>query len=111
MNNHEHQLNYLHHDEYGFIGYCPSCSTVHIAFGVVMCAMEQEQFNLWFGKITTEYNAFKHKICPHAKHFVFETGNKNMRLVFNWKELHQLIHLVEPGLVVLEARRILNSSY
>ena len=111
MTSHAHQLSYLLHDESGFIGDCPSCATLHIALGVVVYALERQQFALWYGKITDEYNAFKHKICPHAKHFVFDTGSKTMRLVFNWKELHQLIHLIEPGLVVLEARRILNNSY
>ncbi len=111
MNKHEHQLHHLHHDENGFIGYCPQCSSIHLAFGVAMSAMEHEAFTLWYQKVVDEYHAFQHKICPHAKHFVFETDSPNIRMVFNWKELHQLIHLIEPGLMVLEARRIINASY
>jgi hypothetical protein len=109
--NHDHQLNYLHHDQNGFIGYCSHCNSIHLAFGVVMFAMEQEYFEKWYHKVANEYAQFKHIICPHAKHFVFDTESKNMRLVFNLKEMHQLIQLIEPGLIVLEARRIINQSY
>jgi hypothetical protein len=108
MKKHEHHLRNLHHNQNGFIGICDDCQRIHLAFGVVMFSMEYVHFTTWQKNIAMEINKCERCICPHTKHFVFGTESEHLKLVLSGKELGQLNDLIIPGLLILEAERLIN---
>jgi hypothetical protein len=110
MSDHALALCHLHHNQFGFIGYFEECKRIQIVFGVAMFSMEYIDFLGWHQRLIKEKEKIQFRLCPKVKHFVFPTENHHLQLVFSATELGNIIDLIGPGLLVLEARQLLASK-
>lgn len=98
----------LHHNKHGCITWCPECNHINIAFGTVVFAMDPARFYAFRQILNTDMRQCIFSQTCRNKTLAYHTDSRHVNIVLSYRELIQLLSLLNYSALMYEALFILH---
>ncbi|NJC26767.1 DUF6686 family protein [Neolewinella antarctica] len=101
--NHSHEASILHSSDNGFLVYCPGCDRFKLAFGTFWLSQDITEIRS-LAALINRYNHHYFRRAKRTRRDIFVDGpHPDFGLLMSPRDLEQLNHILQTGLLVLEA--------
>lgn len=100
--------NNLVHTEHGYVVKCSSCGHLHVAFGTTILRFTHDEFLTFVQEAELKLKANKNTWSKGAKSIQIETANKNIALIYSYKELKVFVSLLRSATDELSKEQLYN---
>jgi hypothetical protein len=102
--------NTLHLNEDGYVISCNGCNHLQLAFGTTVLILTRNEFSEFCEMVEDRKNLWDSDGFPMSKCIYIPTKNKDVALVFSYKELLKLHHILVSAGLILETEEILSNG-
>jgi ribosomal protein S27E len=102
--------NTLHVNDDGYVVKCNSCRHFQVAFGTTVLVFTKDEFLDFCEIVNAETNEWYNDGFPQSKSIFIPTKCRDVALIFSYKEILKLHHVLANASLILQAHELLSEN-